>query len=57
MTGGSVQARDISQSVVVTGSGNNVRLIFGDSGMVLPLQRRQLRRPVTLSCSRSLVRA
>jgi hypothetical protein len=45
MTGGSVQARDISQSVVVTGDGNTVTLTFGDSGIVLPLRRRQFRRP------------
>jgi hypothetical protein len=45
MTGGSVQARDISQSVVVTGSGNTVTLTFGDSGIVLPLRRRQFRPP------------
>ncbi|AXS42091.1 hypothetical protein D1F64_21425 [Breoghania sp. L-A4] len=31
--------------MVVTGSGNAVRLIFGDSGIVLPLQRMQIRPP------------
>jgi tetratricopeptide (TPR) repeat protein len=40
-----VQARDISQSVVVTGDGNTVTLTFGDSGIVLPLRRRQFRPP------------
>jgi tetratricopeptide (TPR) repeat protein len=45
MTGGSVRARDISQSVVVTGDGNTVTLTFGDSGIVLPLRRRQFRPP------------
>src|SRR5215467_8720710 len=45
MTGGSVQARDISQSVVVTGDGNTVTLAFGDSGVILPLRRRQFRPP------------
>jgi tetratricopeptide (TPR) repeat protein len=45
MTNGSVQARDISQSVVVTGDGNTVTLTFGDSGVVLPLRRKQFRPP------------
>jgi tetratricopeptide (TPR) repeat protein len=45
MTGGSVQARDVSQSVVVTGDGNTVTLTFGNSGIVLPLRRRQFRAP------------
>lgn len=35
----SVHARDVSQSVVVTGDGNQVRLAFGDTGVVLPLRR------------------
>ena len=39
----SVTARDISQSVVVTGSGNSVSLSFGASGLVLPLDRKQIR--------------
>jgi hypothetical protein len=38
----SVDARDISQSVVVTGDGNNVALTFGDTGIRLPLRRKQL---------------
>ena len=41
----SVGAHEISQSVVVTGDGNAVTLTFGDSGVVLPLQRRQFRPP------------
>jgi hypothetical protein len=45
MTGGSVQARDIIKSAVVTGNWNTVTLTFGDSGIVLPLRRRQFRPP------------
>jgi len=41
----SVVGRDISQSIVVTGDGNTVTLTFGDSGVVLPLRRRQFRLP------------
>ena len=41
----SVDARDISQSVVVTGHGNKVELIFGDTGIALPLRRRQFAPP------------
>jgi tetratricopeptide (TPR) repeat protein len=41
----SAHARDISRSVVVTGDGNTVALTFGDSGIVLPLRRRQFRPP------------
>jgi hypothetical protein len=41
----SVVGRNISQSVVVTGDGNTVTLTFGDSGVVLPLRRRQFRPP------------
>jgi len=45
MSDRSAHARDISQSVVVTGDGNTVTLTFGDSGIVLPLRRRQFRPP------------
>ena len=45
MTGGSVQARDIIKSAVVTGNWNTVTLTFGDSGIALPLRRRQFRPP------------
>ena len=41
----SVDARDISQSVVVTGDGNNVALTFGDTGIALPLRRKQFPPP------------
>ena len=41
----SVSARDISHSVVVTGDGNAVSLSFGASGLVLPLDRKQIRPP------------
>jgi hypothetical protein len=41
----SVGARDIKESVVVTGDGNSVRLVFGDTGIVLPLRRRQFPPP------------
>ena len=41
----SVDARDISQSVVVTGNGNNVALTFGDTGIALPLRRKQFPAP------------
>ena len=41
----SVTARDISRSVVVTGSGNAVSLSIGGSGVVLPLLRKQIRPP------------
>jgi hypothetical protein len=44
----SVNARDISQSVVVTGDGNNVALTFGDTGIRLPLRRKQLPPPERL---------
>jgi hypothetical protein len=40
-----VQAETISQSVVVTGDGNNVSLRFGDTGIILPLKRKQFRPP------------
>src|SRR5437764_11006457 len=43
MSDRSAHARDISRSVVVTGDGNTVTLTFGDSGIVLPLRRRQFR--------------
>ena len=42
----SVDARDISRSVVVTGDGNNVALTFGDTGIALPLRRKQFPPPV-----------
>ncbi len=42
----SVDARDISKSVVVTGDGNNVALTFGDTGIALPLGRKQFPPPV-----------
>lgn len=45
MAGGSVQARDIIKSAVVTGNWNTVTLTFGDSAIVLPLRRRQFRPP------------
>ena len=41
----SVDARDISRSVVVTGNGNNVALTFGDTGIALPLRRKQFPPP------------
>src|SRR6267378_3136081 len=41
----SVQARDISHSAVVTGDGNTVTLTFGDSGVSLPLLRKQFPPP------------
>jgi hypothetical protein len=37
----SVEARDIRQSVIVTGSGNDVWLSFGENGIILPLKRKQ----------------
>jgi hypothetical protein len=48
----SVGARDVIRSVVVTGDGNTVALTFGDTGIRLPLRRKQFppperrRRPV-----------
>jgi hypothetical protein len=41
----SVQTRDVSNSVLVTGDGNAVTLTFGNSGVILPLRRRQFRPP------------
>lgn len=41
----SVSARDIKQSVVVTGDGNSVALTFGDSGIRLPLDRKRFPPP------------
>ena len=41
----SVDARDISRSIVVTGDGNNVALTFGDTGISLPLRRKQFPPP------------
>jgi tetratricopeptide (TPR) repeat protein len=41
----SVSARDIKQSIVITGRGNSARLVFGDSGIVLPLRRKQFPPP------------
>jgi hypothetical protein len=45
MSDRSVQAGDLRQSVVVTGDGNAVALTFGDSGVRLPLRRKQFRPP------------
>ena len=45
MSDRSVAAGDVSRSVIVTGDGNRVSLVFGDSGMVLPLVRRQVPAP------------
>ena len=36
-----VHADDVYQSVVVTGDGNNVALTLGDTGIRLPLRRKQ----------------
>jgi hypothetical protein len=41
----SVETRDIKNSVIVTGDGNTITLTFGDSGVILPLRRRQFRPP------------
>ena len=41
----SIQTRDITNSVIVTGDRNTVTLTFGNSGVVLPLRRRQFRPP------------
>ncbi len=41
----SVSARDISRAVVVTGDGNNVALSLGDTGIRLPLRRKQFPSP------------
>lgn len=41
----SVSARDISRSVLVTGDGNSVTLTFGDTGIRLPLRRKQFPPP------------
>jgi hypothetical protein len=41
----SVRAGDLRQSVVVTGDGNNVALTFGDTGIRLPLLRKQFPPP------------
>ncbi len=41
----SVQAEMISQSVVVTGDGNSVSLRFGDTGIILPVKRKQFQPP------------
>ncbi len=41
----SVQAETISQAVVVTGNGNTVSLRFGETGITLPLKRKQFRPP------------
>ena len=42
MNNRSVQAAEIRQSIVVTGDGNAVSLRFGDTGVILPLKRKQL---------------
>jgi hypothetical protein len=39
----SVHAGDVCQTVVVTGDGNNVALTLGDTGIRLPLRRKQFR--------------
>jgi tetratricopeptide (TPR) repeat protein len=39
----SVHAGEVCQSVVVTGDGNNVALTLGDTGIRLPLRRKQFR--------------
>src|SRR5271170_72992 len=41
----SVDAHDISRSVIVTGDGNNVALTLGDTGIRLPLRRKQFPPP------------
>jgi hypothetical protein len=41
----SVEARGVSNSVVVTGDGNNVALSFGDTGVRLQLLRKQFPSP------------
>jgi hypothetical protein len=41
----SFHARDVSRSIVITGDGNTATLVFGDSGVRLPLRRLQLRPP------------
>jgi hypothetical protein len=41
----SVHAGDVRHSVVVTGDGNTVALSFGDTGIRLPLRRKQFRPP------------
>ena len=45
MSDRSADARDISQSVVVTGDGNNVAFTFGDTGIRLRLRRKQFPPP------------
>ncbi|MBV8738353.1 MAG: tetratricopeptide repeat protein [Alphaproteobacteria bacterium] len=45
MSDRSVSAHDIKKSVVVTGDGNSVALTFGNSGIILPLRRRQFPPP------------
>jgi tetratricopeptide (TPR) repeat protein len=45
MTDRSVHAGDARQSVFVTGDGNAVALCFGDTGIRLPLRRKQCRPP------------
>jgi hypothetical protein len=41
----SFQAQDVNQSVVVMGDGNSVSLRFGDTGIKVPLKRKQFPRP------------
>lgn len=41
----SVSARDDLRSVVIMGDGNTASLVFGDSGVRLPLRRLQVRPP------------
>ena len=45
MSDWSVQTRDVSHSAVVTGDGNTVTLTFGDSGVSIPLLRKQFPPP------------
>ncbi len=41
------------QSVIVTGDGNTVHLCFGSTGLVLPLERRQIRQEDSAATPRS----
>ena len=45
MSDRSIAARDVTRSVLVSGDGNTVRLSFGATGIVLPLERRQFALP------------
>lgn len=46
----------ICQSIVVTGSGNVVSLVFGSTGVSLPIQRKQVARPTRQQHTGSEVR-